>query len=135
MERNLVRTRLFFDQDKNLIGFYSLFNDTIKMNKQMDIALPDRVKETPAIRLHYIGVDSRYRKRYYGVYILTAALYHSAKISEMSGCALVTVESTEKACSFYEKFDFIYIRPKESYYSYALNTNYLTHFLEENDSN
>src|SRR5690625_3899026 len=61
MERNLVRTRLFFDESQNLIGFYSLFNDTIKINKykrkQLNIHLPQNVKEIPAIRLHYIGVD------------------------------------------------------------------------------
>ncbi|WP_182103204.1 N-acetyltransferase [Niallia taxi] len=134
MERNLVRTRLFFDQDKNLIGFYSLFNDTIKMSKQkreqMDVSLPDKVKEIPAIRLHYLGVDSRFRKNYYGAFILTSALYHCARISEMSGCTLITVESTKKAKTFYEKFDFQYICPKVPYYNYALNTKYLAHLLD-----
>lgn len=64
MERNLVRTRLFLDQDRNLIGFYSLFNNVIKINKskrkELDVFLPNEVREIPAIRLHYFGVDNKY---------------------------------------------------------------------------
>lgn len=134
MERNLVRTRLFFDQQKNLIGFYSLFNDTIKMNKQkrkqLDINLPDKVKEIPAIRLHYIGVDNRYRKNNYGLYIMSSVLYHSALVAKISGCPLIIVESTKNARAFYEKFDFTYIGPKDSYYIYSLNTKYFAGLVE-----
>ncbi|PAQ15056.1 GNAT family N-acetyltransferase [Bacillaceae bacterium SAOS 7] len=115
MERNLVRTRLFFDKNQNLIGFYSLFNDTIKMSKKkreaMEIRLPDSVKDIPAIRLHYIGVDSRFRKNGYGLYLMASAFYHCNIISKISGCSLITLESTKKARTFYEKFDFIYICP------------------------
>lgn len=63
----------------------------------MDVSHPDKVKEIPAIRLHYLGVDSRFRKNYYGAFILTSALYQCARISEMSGCTLITVESTKKS--------------------------------------
>ncbi|MFT8321102.1 MAG: GNAT family N-acetyltransferase [Bacillus sp. (in: firmicutes)] len=133
MERNLVRTRLFFDQEKNLIGFYSLFNDTIKMNKQkrqqMNISLPDRVKEIPAVRLHYLGVDIRFRKKHYGAYIMSSVLYHCALVSKISGCPLITVESTKTACSFYQKFDFEYIRPNDQYFTYTLNTKHLAGLL------
>jgi GNAT superfamily N-acetyltransferase len=135
MERNLVRTRLFFDENQNIIGFYSLFNDTIKMNRQkrlqMDISLPDGVKEIPAIRLHYLGVDIRFRKKGFGAYLMASVLYNCAKIAKITGCSLITVESTEKARDFYKKFDFIYICPVRQYYLMALNTKPLIEELDK----
>jgi GNAT superfamily N-acetyltransferase len=134
MQRNLVRTRLFFDNNQNLIGFYSLFNDTIKIHKQtrmkMEIYLPQGVKEIPAIRLHYLGVDERFRGKGFGAYLMASVLYNCAKVAEITGCSLITVESTEKARGFYEKFDFIYICPVDQYYLMALNTKSLVEGLE-----
>jgi GNAT superfamily N-acetyltransferase len=133
MKRNLVRTRLFFDDNQNLIGFYSLFNDTIKINKQkrmqLEIYLPQGVTEIPAIRLHYLGVDERFRGNGFGAYLMVSVLYNCAKVAEITGCSLITVESTEKAKSFYEKFDFTYICPTDRYYLMALNTKPLVEEL------
>ncbi|GGJ79824.1 GNAT superfamily N-acetyltransferase [Anoxybacillus voinovskiensis] len=126
MKRNLVRTRLFFDDNQNLIGFYSLFNDTVKIQKQkramLEIYLPSSVKEIPAIRLHYLGVDERFRGKGFGSYLMTSVLYHCAKVAEITGCSLITVEATENAKSFYEKFGFTYICPINRYYLMALST-------------
>src|SRR5699024_11253184 len=108
MERNLVRTRLFFDESQNLIGFYSLFNDTIKIHKnkreEINIHLPHGVKEIPAVRLHYIGVDDRYKGQGYGDILMSSVLVNCIKIAQISGCPLITVESSESAREFYERY-------------------------------
>lgn len=139
MERNLVRTRLFFDQDENLIGFYSLFNDNIKINKQkrreLDIRLPDKVKVIPGIRLHYLGVDTRFRNMGYGKYLMASVLYHSAVVSKITGCSLITVESTKNARSFYDKFQFTYICPKDIYDFMAYSTKPLFELFDSDDNN
>ncbi|QKY70399.1 GNAT family N-acetyltransferase [Lentibacillus sp. CBA3610] len=133
MQRNLVRTRLFFDGDQNLIGFYSLFNETIKMNKQkreeVQIYLPQKVKEIPAIRLHYIGVDSRYQNQGIGLYIMSSVLTNCTKVAKLSGCSLITVESTENTVNFYSKFDFKYLRPAGDYKLMAMNTKNLLNLV------
>src|SRR5690625_4320041 len=133
MDKNLVRTRLFFDQYQNLIGFYSLFNDTIKMHKnkrkQLNVYLPQNVKEIPAIRLHYIGIDDRYKGRGYGHTLMASVIVNCANIAKISGCALITVESTKGVKSFYEKYDFKYIHPEGSYYIMAMNTKNLLNLV------
>lgn len=137
MDRNLVRTRLFFDENQNLVGFYSLFNDTIKMNKQkrleMDILLPDGVAVIPAIRLHYLGVDKRYRGKGYGVYLMASVLYYCTYIARITGCSLITIESTKEARGFYEKFGFSYICPTGAFDLMSLNTKSLFNIFKSSD--
>lgn len=129
MERNLVRTRLFFDENQNLIGFYSLFNDTIKINTnkrgQLNVSLPYNVNEIPAIRLHYIGIDNRYRSLSYGTNLMVSVLVNSAKVAKISGCTLITVESTKVVKDFYLKHDFTYIHPYGKHFIMAMNTKNL----------
>lgn len=126
MDRNLVRTRLFFDRHRNLIGFYSLFNDTIKINKykrsELGVELPGHVKEIPAINLHYIGIDDRYRERSYGNYLMASVIVNCIKVATISGCTLITLEATEDVVSFYERFDFIHVRRENKLYRMALST-------------
>ncbi|MGE7879116.1 hypothetical protein [Peribacillus muralis] len=134
MDRNFVRTRLFFDTEKNLVGFYSLFNDTIKMNKQkrleLKIKLPDQVNVIPAIRLHYIGVDDRYRKKRYGEDLLGCVFIESAEIAKRSGCALIVLESTANAVGFHDKYQFTHIRKEKGYSLMAYNTEKLIELLD-----
>ncbi|MBK5458030.1 GNAT family N-acetyltransferase [Peribacillus sp. TH27] len=134
MDRNFVRTRLFFDNEKNLVGFYSLFNDTIKMNKQkrleLQVKLPDQVKVIPAIRLHYIAVDEKYRKKRYGEDLLGCVFIECAEIAKRSGCTLIVLESTSKTRGFYEKYDFTHIRKENEYSLMAYNTEKLIDLLE-----
>lgn len=133
MERNLVRTRLFFDESQNLIGFYSLFNDTIKIHKnkreEINIHLPHGVKEIPAVRLHYIGVDDRYKGQGYGDILMSSVLVNCIKIAQISGCPLITVESTESAREFYDRYDFNYVRPERNYRLMVMNTKKLLHLV------
>lgn len=133
MSKNIVRTRLFFDQHRNLIGFYSLFNDTIKMNKgkkkELDIRLPLRVTEIPSIRLHYIGVDDKYKGYGYGYHLMASVIDTCISVATVSGCSLIAVEASEDVIDFYKKFDFVHIRKEKSsnktYYLMALSTKNL----------
>lgn len=104
MKRNLVRAKLLLDKNKCIIGFYSLFNDTIKLNKkkreQLNVHLPHNVKEIPSIRLHYIGVDNKYRNKGYGVQLIASVIVSCATVAKYSGCALITLESPENIKKF-----------------------------------
>ncbi|MEH6941036.1 GNAT family N-acetyltransferase [Bacillus sp. JJ722] len=125
MDRCFSRTRLFFDSNQNLIGFYSLFNDSFKVPKkktgELSIKLPTAVSYVPAVRLHYIGVDERYRGKGNGQFLLTSALYEVYKISKHSACTLVTIEATENAKEFYKKFGFVHLSKQGRLNLMALN--------------
>lgn len=129
MERNLVRTKLFFDLNDNLIGYYSLFNDTIKINKkkreQLGVYLPQNVKEIPAIRLHYLGVDDDYRNKGYGDYLMASLITSCATVAKHSGCTLITLESTESVVDFYAKYDFRHVHSEGDLSIMAMNTKKL----------
>ncbi len=103
-------TRLFFDEDRNLIGYFTLFNEMVYMSKakrkKHELEHMPKDKFLPAIKLHYLGVDDCYRKRGHGEYLLFEALLVAKKISQMSGCNFVTLESLNSSYSFYEKYEF-----------------------------
>ncbi|MEI3613721.1 N-acetyltransferase [Pseudogracilibacillus sp. SO30301A] len=129
MSQNLVRTRLFFDKNRSLIGFYSLFNDTIKLNKhkrkQLDIKLPHGVQDIPSIRLHFLGIDDKHMGKGYGNDLMASIITNCINVARISGCTLIVLEATEDVVQFYEKYDFIYVHPKEEYYIMVLNTKEL----------
>lgn len=134
MGRNLVRTRLFFDGDRNLIGYYSLFNNIIKINKgkriELNVLLPNEVKEIPAIRFHSFGVDNKYMNQGYGSFLMSSVLFNCAKVAQMSGCTLITVESTKSANGFYEKYGFVHIRSEGKFDMLGLNSKGLIALLD-----
>ncbi|GAB6470090.1 hypothetical protein bcgnr5371_33710 [Bacillus cereus] len=108
--RNMAKTRLFFDGNHNLIGYFSVFNDHVCIGKakrrKAKITPPKGINHFPAIRLHYLGVDSRYRKRGYGEEILLSVFEHCYKLSLITGCTLITVQALKSSIEFYKKYDF-----------------------------
>ena len=65
-------TRLYFDENQNLVGYFTLYNDIVQVGKQKRLKhwsafLPtSNLVYFPAIRLHYLGVDNQYRDMGYG---------------------------------------------------------------------
>ncbi|MEK3879781.1 N-acetyltransferase [Paenibacillus sp. FSL M7-0420] len=115
---NLVKTRLYFDEDHNFIGFFSLFNESVsvmksKRTQQQWIDIEDQKNIFPAIRLHFLGVNQKYQKIGLGEYLLFEAIYAAKDISEISGCTFVTLETEDDCYQFYENRDFVYLRKNE----------------------
>jgi GNAT superfamily N-acetyltransferase len=107
---NLASTRLFLDDDHNLVGYYTLYNDMMEIGKEKRRKhgmehLPS-FKFYPAIKLHYLGVDARYRKQGYGRYMLLHALDTAESISELSGCLFLSLESLPSSKDFYIRHEF-----------------------------
>lgn len=106
---NLASTRLYFDNGGNLIGYFTLYNDMMQIGKakrrKHKLLLPS-YKYYPAIKLHYLGVDSRYRKSGYGEYLLFEVLETVTRIAEDSGCIFLSIESLPSAVGFYQKYEF-----------------------------
>jgi ribosomal protein S18 acetylase RimI-like enzyme len=103
-------TRLYFDEHQNLVGFFTLYNDHVRVIKnhreKYDWALPNGYNFFPAIKIHYLGIDHRFRKLGYGEFLLSEVMAISTKISEMTGCNFITLESLKNSKGFYDKYEF-----------------------------
>lgn len=109
-KQNLASTRLYFNATGDLVGYFTLYNDMMQIGKQKrrkhGLASLPYYKYYPAIKLHYFGVDSRYREQRYGEYLLSAVFNNVKEISERSGCVFLSVESLPSSVTFYEKYEF-----------------------------
>ncbi|MNJ53295.1 Acetyltransferase (GNAT) family protein [compost metagenome] len=109
-KQNLASTRLYFDTSGDLVGYFTLYNDMMQIGKRKrrkhGLASLPEYKYYPAIKLHYFGVDSRYRGKRYGEYLLLKVFSKVREISECSGCVFLSVESLPRVVSFYEKYEF-----------------------------
>ncbi|MEK4451303.1 GNAT family N-acetyltransferase [Paenibacillus sp. FSL L8-0506] len=107
-------TRLYFNSQDELIGFFTLYNDLVEILKPKLIKekwddFPKGISEFPSIRLHYLGVDSRYRNKDYGKYLFAEIVEIASDISITSGCNFITVEALESALWFYQKYSFVHL--------------------------
>src|SRR5699024_4772906 len=97
--------------------------------KEFDIQLPTKVKEIPSIRLHYIGVDDRYKGCGYGNHLMASVIDTCISVATVSGCSLILVESIRDVIDFYKKFDFVHVRKEKlsnkTHYLMALSTKNL----------
>lgn len=107
---NTAKTRLYFDSEGNLVGYFTLYNDMMMIgrNKRRRHGLSNlpSYQYFPAIKLHYLGVDSNYRNSGYGRSLLVSIFKLSKEISCISGCLFLTVESLRSSTGFYYKHEF-----------------------------
>src|SRR5690625_4158788 len=65
-KNNMAKTRLFYNEKKELVGYFTLSNDIFMRNNKQKLTTEywdlDTSKCYLAIRLHYIGVDKSYQK-------------------------------------------------------------------------
>ncbi|GAA0440995.1 hypothetical protein GCM10008983_17600 [Lentibacillus halophilus] len=111
-ESNACRTHLYF-YDNDLIGFYSLFTDYVnlvssKRDKEgwKDVATAMDSQAFPAIRLHYFGIDEKYRSQRLGELLLMLALDTCVYISNYIGASFVVLEAFEDSIGFFQKYNF-----------------------------
>lgn len=103
-ESKCAITRLYFDGSHNIIGFFTLFNDQVEVSKAQRVKhnweLPS-LRFFPAIKIHYLGIDSRYRNRKYGNYLLQEIFDICEEIARQTGCVFITLEALNSAIDFY----------------------------------
>lgn len=100
---NTANTRLFFDLEGNLVGYFTLFNDIVSLGKGKKEKLGwqlEMIKYFPAVRLHFMGVDENHRGKRIGEYLLMRAFEITQNISRESGCNFLTVEALNSAVIF-----------------------------------
>lgn len=107
---NMARTRLYFDEDHNLVGYFTVYNDLMEFSNRQRrkhrYSLPARHRYYPALKLHYLGVDERHRNKKYGTYLLLETLTLAMQTSRSVGCVFLTLEAIKSAVPFYYHHDF-----------------------------
>ncbi|MDI4643600.1 GNAT family N-acetyltransferase [Cohnella hashimotonis] len=125
----IAKTKLFFDDEDNLVGYFTLYNDMMtigrKKRRRHNLNELPSYKYYPAIKLHYMGVDQRFRNRGFGAYLLSSAMVAAKEVSEQSGCLFLTVESLKSAIGFYYKYEFNKLNVNGSYLNMFLKLNEL----------
>jgi ribosomal protein S18 acetylase RimI-like enzyme len=114
MKRNLSVCFVLPDQDNNVVGYFTLSNDSIPA-----AVLPDDVKKRlpksyinlPATLLGRLAVDKRYTRMGKGEELLLEALRFSYENSlESIGSMAVVVDPIDHvAISFYSKYGFVHL--------------------------
>lgn len=83
--QNLTCTRLFFNESGKMVGYFTILTDLVEIGigKRRDMGwdLDERIRHFPAIKLHYLAVDSRYRNRGYGSKILAHVMHLCAELA------------------------------------------------------
>ncbi|MNW28319.1 Acetyltransferase (GNAT) family protein [compost metagenome] len=97
-------------RSQNLVGYFTLHNDMIHLFKNQKSKhkweLDDDLEYFPAIKVHFFGVDDRFREKGYGEYLLTQVFRISIALSRNTGCNFIVLESLHSETSFYEKYGF-----------------------------
>jgi hypothetical protein len=129
--QGMTRTRLYFDERNNFVGFFTLFVSTtcIDHGKMIEngFAVPDEFRlEFPTLTLYYIGVDSRHRGEKIGRKLFLDVLDICEYVSRNSGCRFLMIEALEDSKWFYDHYDLITIDCKteldEDFSHYKLYT-------------
>lgn len=119
-ECNACRTHLIYYGEK-LVGYFTLFTDYVELVKskrdsedgwdKLKTLLPSQ--HYPAIRLHFLGIDRKYREKGLGKFLLMLALGTCADISENVGFNFIVLEAVQPSWKFFSHEGFSVVRRKD----------------------
>lgn len=129
-------THLYFDEYQNLIGYFTLYNGEVVVGKEKrrkeNWKLPKgRQNRFPAIYIHYLGVDRRFRKLGYGACLLVEAIINCLVVSRLSGCNFIVLEALPKSVGFYKRFGFTRLATNGDIITMALKIDELEEFFDD----
>jgi len=110
-EENLNITHLVIC-DNEIIGFFSLSADIIKINHIRDKKTvksikeqKPRAKQIPAVKIGRFAISDKYIGQGIGSHILRSVFYSIKIISQNIGLRFITVEGYAKAYNFYVRYN------------------------------
>jgi GNAT superfamily N-acetyltransferase len=112
MKRKLAACYVLSDiESNNIIGFYTLSNNSIPLNRlpfEIQSKLPKSYTSIPTTLLGRLAIDKNFHGKGIGKILLIDALKRSYDISLVMGSFAVVVDPIdEEAERYYEKYDFI----------------------------
>jgi GNAT superfamily N-acetyltransferase len=104
-------THLLIHNNREIIGFFTLLNDSITINErdrarikaEKDISY----KDTPALKIGRFAIDTRFQRQGYGTTTLKWIFGEARRQNKTQGCRVVTVDSYPEKVTWYEKFGFV----------------------------
>ncbi len=107
-QRNLISvTRLVYWKG-NLVGFFTLINDSIEVRtvEECDRDTSYQYRKYPALKIARLATYSDWERYGIGRSMLRKIFTISITLSHYVGCRIITVDSKHSAIEFYKKFAF-----------------------------
>ncbi|AKB21963.1 Acetyltransferase (GNAT) family protein [Methanosarcina sp. WH1] len=101
----ISRTSLCFWKDE-LVGFFTLIADTIEAKAVIDGIEHYEYRKYPGVKIARLAVDTRFKRRGIGTYLLLAAIGKTLSVCENIGCRYILVDSKKNSIGFYQKNEF-----------------------------
>ena len=116
VNKTAITHLLFYDHI--LVGFFTLLNDSIKVNTIED---NDRIhgyvyRSLPAIKIGRLSVHRDHEKKGYGSEMLSLSLSYLFEVVKYSGCRIVTVDSKKGCEGFHSHFGFKMVKGRKDNY-------------------
>lgn len=91
-----------------IVGYFTLLNDCIEVRvlDPEDGQPGYKYAKYPAIKIARLATHQEYQKHGIGQFMLTWVTAAALRLSEVSGCRMITVDSKPDAQSFYERFGY-----------------------------
>lgn len=106
------RTHLYYYGDQ-LLGYYTLFTDYVNLVKSKrksegweDVATAMESQYFPAIRLHYFGIDQKFRGKGYGELLILFVQAMCIDLSNYVGFNFIVLEALPQSIGFFDKYGF-----------------------------
>jgi len=118
-EENLSTTQLVLC-DNEIIGFFSLLADTIKMNYIQDTITIETIKEQkpqvkhlPGVKIGRFAISNKYSNKGIGTHIMKQAIINILSLSKQVGLRFIIVDAYANAYNFYIKTNFTNLKKDE----------------------
>ncbi|MBI2147524.1 GNAT family N-acetyltransferase [Candidatus Woesearchaeota archaeon] len=108
-KNKLIANTFLIFYNEAMIGFFSLLNDAIKLNKsdRKNTKKLESISEYPALKLGRLGIDKNWKRKGAGSFVLQAVIKIGKNMNDASSCRFITVDSYHESVLFYEKYGFI----------------------------
>lgn len=128
-KREFLATTFIIENENQTIAFYSIFNDSLKVedegfaNKSAlkrflknIVPHPKRhLKSFPALKIGRLGIDKNFKGRGLGKMIVHNIINEALELNEKQGCKLITVDAYNQSLKFYERLNFEYLTENDLY--------------------
>jgi len=124
---HLARIYLLLYKEEQVLGFFSLSNDSIKLKPDEKYGTPKlenkkRLREVPSVKIGRLAVDKKFKGNGLGEKLLKIAIAFARKGHKLFGCRFITMDSYHSAVGFYEKYGFV----KNEHKTYTKKDDYVS---------
>lgn len=112
-KRRISTTHLVFYEGK-VVGYFTLVNDRIDVKHVENSGLEGEYpyQKYPAIKIARLSTHKNYERMGIGRHMLSRAIAYAIRITNFSGCYIITVDAKPESVDFYKKYGFRQVKRK-----------------------